>query len=296
MIAIDTKHVESVIDKMKTVIEAKLSSIKTDLQEFKDDDEQLFTAKESEYLDKLYTNFESIVMARPNNLAVYKHQMGELLAESTVKRNNMPSFSNRLVSILDYSGLRSSLYPEYFRKIGIKACVYCNAQLTVVIDKRIELKTKTKIITKAKFQVDHYWPKSLYPCFSISFFNLYPVCASCNNAKSNSIVPFSLYSDDLSELSESRFKFSLEKGCVAKYIASRKSDNLKIKFEEPKVNKGEKGFQRTFGIHGIYDTQKDLVEELILKAETYTDSYKAFLQKEFSGIFSNASLSNRLII
>ncbi|TCL67476.1 hypothetical protein EV196_10232 [Mariniflexile fucanivorans] len=31
-----------------------------------------------------------------------------------------------------------------------------------------------------KPELDHYYPKSLYPYFGVSFYNLIPSCQSCN--------------------------------------------------------------------------------------------------------------------
>jgi hypothetical protein len=50
------------------------------------------------------------------------------------------------------------------------------------------------------------------------------------------------------------------------------------------------------GISGVYETQKDIVEELILKAKVYTPSYRAALIKNFPDVFTSSSLSNRIII
>lgn len=40
-------------------------------------------------------------------------------------------------------------------------------------------------------------------------------------------------------------------------------------------------FQDTFDIEGIYETQKDLVEELIVKARVYNAAYRKGLVNSF---------------
>ena len=52
----------------------------------------------------------------------------------------------------------------------------------------------------------------------------------------------------------------------------------------------------TFDIRGIYETQIDLVEEIILKARIYNDTYKATLLKEFPKLFTKSSLSDRVLL
>jgi len=53
---------------------------------------------------------------------------------------------------------------------------------------------------------------------------------------------------------------------------------------------------QVFNIQEIYETQKDIAEELILKAEIYTDKYKENLKKQFKGLFPNEEILNRLLI
>lgn len=50
-----------------------------------------------------------------------------------------------------------------------------------------------------------------------------------------------------------------------------------------------------FDVQGIYDTQKDIVEELITKSEIYTKSYKESLINSFGEILNNTNISNRII-
>jgi hypothetical protein len=94
------------------------------------------------------------------------------------------------------------------------------------------VKENKKISYKAKFQVDHYWPQSKYPCFCISLYNLYPVCGSCNNCKNDNDLNFLLYSDQKNKI-VSPFKFQLVKGVVAQYLLSRKLNDIKFTFQEP---------------------------------------------------------------
>lgn len=64
---------------------------------------------------------------------------------------------NQIIAALGYKDLRTSFYPKYFKDIGIKACVYCNSQLTISAIKN------SKNEFSAKFDVDHYHSKDDYP-------------------------------------------------------------------------------------------------------------------------------------
>lgn len=51
-----------------------------------------------------------------------------------------------------------------------------------------------------------------------------------------------------------------------------------------------------FRIEEIYATQKDVAEEIILKATAYTDDYKKYLVDSFEGLFPDKALVNRLLV
>ena len=61
--------------------------------------------------------------------------------------------------------------------VAPRICPYCNRNFTpvVVIDNNDE----------ARPELDHFIPKSLFPMFAVSFYNLIPACHNCNHAKGN---------------------------------------------------------------------------------------------------------------
>lgn len=223
------------------------------------------------YLLALLRSFEVIVKANTTELGNQKTIFDAIINGAQMKTLPNRIFRNELLHRMDYSGLRDNYYPAYFEKIGIRACVYCNSQLALTV----ESVKNTKI---AKFQVDHFIPKSEHPCFSISFYNLYPVCGPCNNSKSGGNVTFNLYSDAYSDYKSSRFTFELDKTSLVKYRVNGVNAELKIKFDD-----AGSGFNETFAVESIYNTQKDIAEELVLKSmiynKTYTDVLRASLVK-----------------
>jgi hypothetical protein len=59
--------------------------------------------------------------------------------------------------------------------MAARICPYCNINYTSII--------KIKGEDKSRPELDHFLPKSVYPFFAVSYFNLIPVCHSCNHAK-----------------------------------------------------------------------------------------------------------------
>lgn len=295
MISIPYTTVDSLIKLLDIDIVAQKNTIKTKLEKFlKHVNYKHDKAAKKKYVEKLLTLHTYIITAKPETLKRYKDEFDKIITPEKMASSNYKSFRNRVLKELGYSNKRGEFYPKYFHKMGVKSCVYCNSQLTVATEGEKRLKTKTNIVYKAKFQVDHYIPKSSYPCFSISLYNLYPVCASCNNCKSYNTVQFSLYQNIGNPVSD--FEFILDKASVTEYLLNRKANEIKYEFKEPHASLPNKKLNDVFDIEGIYNTQKDLVEELILKAEIYTEEYKKSLIKKFPKLLTSADITNRILL
>ena len=81
--------------------------------------------------------------------------------------------------------------------LDVLVCPYCNRAYTFTVWKKYKGK---KAIIKSRPQFDHYLPKSLYPYFAISLFNLIPSCSLCNQAKGDSVEKTLYpYSDEFGE-------------------------------------------------------------------------------------------------
>jgi hypothetical protein len=294
MIPISSKIVASSIIKFQTDIDSFTKEAHTKLVSLKKREKTKLNPAEKKYLSNLISDISSIIIAPPKSLLAFQKKYSIVPKRNLKKKKGRKpkTFKDKIIDALGYNKLRSNFYPEYFQAIGIKSCVYCNAQLAVSVDSLNPKKRKT---TKAKFQVDHYIAKSEFPCLSISLFNLYPVCASCNNSKSAKKIKFSLYSN-ASIISGSSFQFVLDPFSKAKFLLNRNSKDIKVTFKQPKKSKGYDDYNKTFDIQGVYDTQKDLVEELIIKAEIYTPSYRKALEDSFPKILSNKNLTYRIII
>jgi|SRR5580658_3568365 5-methylcytosine-specific restriction endonuclease McrA len=289
MIAIPTHTVASAIRHFDTDITRFKAGLKSHLQRLYADGR--IKGNRKKYLKQLLNISDNLVTAKPATLNKYRKIFERIIPGKTMRTASHKAFRDRVLTALGYSKRRVDFYPHYFQRIGIKTCVYCNAQLAVSVEKRT---VKKKRSVKAKFQVDHYWPKSEYPCFSISLFNLYPACANCNGSKGTTRVDFALYDDRRS--ASSRFRFALDPGTIVKYLTSRKSDDITFTFSEPKPARNCKTFRETFDIQGIYDTQRDVAEELILKGEIYSPSYKLYLAGKFRHVLNSADIANRLML
>jgi hypothetical protein len=213
---------------------------------------------------------------------------------------NIVFFKDLLIWKFNYGVYRGDFYPKLFRKLGIRACVYCNSQLTLNVEKNTYNTTgKLNGIAKvAKYELDHAYSKSDYPYLSATVFNLYPSCGVCNNIKRKKEVKFKLYS---SIESPSIYKFSLKKESLVEYMTSYNSDELIITFEDPdkpfEDKEGKGSLEDTFHISSIYNAQKDIAEEIIIRSHIYNDTYRDDLHKSFSSLFpGNAFEMERIFL
>lgn len=255
-------YIQTIIDKYKHILNASPSEIKELIKEFD-------VINKSGFLDK------------------------------KINPKDKLKFNELIVKAMRYDEVRKSDVHHFVNATDIKTCVYCNSQLAVVTsfsfyDKR-EKKRKKKIM--AKFELDHYYPKSKYPFLCTSFFNLYPVCGNCNRAKHDNHIDFELYSSNPYDLEI--FNFWIDDQSILNYWLDPVKDhkNLKVRLE---CLNGDydylNNYNSMFGIQGIYDTQTDLAEELVHKAKVYSNSYKESLVDTFKDLFPDKMILNRIIV
>ena len=162
---------------------------------------------------------------------------------------------------------------KFVNTLGVKVCPYCNRNYI----------NSSK--NKTHCQFDHFINKNNYPILATSFYNLVPVCPSCNHIKAEEDFSYSPYDNTVDTFSyilkgidylndTSKIKVLLNVN-----MNDKLSSNIKIlKLEE------------------LYQIHSDIVQELIKKREIYTDDYVEQLMSRFSGIFKSKYEIERLIL
>lgn len=140
---------------------------------------------------------------------------------------------------------------------GIRTCPYCNRQYI------------TPVLTsngKMRGTLDHFLAKSRYPYFSMSLYNLIPVCYSCNSSfKCDTEFDF----DDINPYEESMDDY-------IRFIADlsiNKPIHIHIKTKKLKNQDKVKKYLDTFKIEPQYNYHVNKVEELVLKRLIYSEEY-----------------------
>lgn len=204
---------------------------------------------------------------------------------------NKGSLSNRLIDAMHYKNVRDQIVPLIYRKLELKACVYCNANYTI-----------SDCDGEGYYDLDHWKPKSYYPFLCISFFNLQPSCPSCNRRKSASDTPFFGLWDDTGSRDLDVLKFKLDERSLVNYLVFLEKENLKVgvlaadPWDVAQVAIRDNTDQRLH-IEARYAEHNDFTEEIVWKSKIYNASMiKSLRDSSFSALIPKQTDLERFIL
>jgi len=149
---------------------------------------------------------------------------------------------------------------NFVQELNLKTCPYCNRNYTFVVNKETG---------KLRPELDHFYPKSLYPFLAMSFYNLIPSCSICNHTKKDKdsfklglINPYD-YKTDNFKLTYSPSSIEFTNVENQKY----NFDNFEIEFKIKNKN------IEVFKLEELYKQHRDIVLELLIKKAYYPKSY-----------------------
>nr|WP_315394817.1 hypothetical protein [uncultured Sphingobacterium sp.] len=265
-----------------------------DNKEWYEDESNCYKSAELEIVRKLNQKFEKIlnVLSDVENLMFMSPiELNQKLLESQDleldnKKPKEKNFSKKIQKILSYKELRSGkkkLLYKFYRKLGIKACVYCNSQHTIIL----EGDKKTM-----RFQADHKINQGKFPMFSITLANLYPTCNNCNHLKNQNNINYDLYYSD--PIEKHSMKFSLSSESIVKYCEQKDTEDaselIEIKFKDYNdISEKDRNdnLNKVLHIDKIYENHKDIVANLINKKLVYNNQYLEDLSNIFKSLFEN---------
>ncbi|WP_261304011.1 hypothetical protein [Paenibacillus andongensis] len=175
-------------------------------------------------------------------------------------------------------------------ELQVNVCPYCNRQYThtFVGEEGGSMRP----------QFDHFFAKSIYPFFSISFFNLIPSCYICNSSfKSDKDFYLEEHINPYEEGFDDKVKFSVQflKGSKTKidYVSlwfTPHSEVFRLRlidsYNDKDFSKRAKGSIKTFHLEEIYEQcHSDYVSELLIKSREYNEDAIDFLMLAFRDLF-----------
>ncbi|MBU0632860.1 hypothetical protein KKA17_09450 [bacterium] len=172
---------------------------------------------------------------------------------------------------------------ELAEKLKVDVCPYCNRNYTFTVK-------SNNASTRPQF--DHFYDKATYPILALSFYNLIPSCPTCNSTMKGT-KQFSLITHvhPYEEGFEKIAHFSLHVKDSSFYY-DEKGFDTSLNTQDARVQKNIEDF----GLDKLYEKHKDIVLELIQKAEIYNESYIDELFDRYEGtLFKNREDLLRLV-
>lgn len=265
----------------------------TRLKELK---EEIISAKNSDstkyhwddyiaYIENIIDNYDEILKLKPSQFNAYNDSLFSMLTEDQMSLTifgGKKKFYEMIVFAMRYEDVRNKEYAAYMRELGIKSCIYCNAQYSIPTHGKGR---NSKDVTT--YEIDHYYPKSKYPFLCTTFFNLAPSCSSCNRRKNDDKVAFCLFTENVTE--DTCFKFKIREESVTKYLLTRNPNDLDFSLN---ASNPYHDSLTVFHLQDIYNEHKDIVEEIVWKHWIYGKTYRSILEKQFGFVFNKDKILN----
>jgi 5-methylcytosine-specific restriction endonuclease McrA len=253
-----------------------------------------------QYLKK---NDKRILSAEPKELEKIISDFKKKGYEKKIftKKGKLNKLGKEVEDIFNYKGFRKSKKAVWLvQELNIKSCSYCNSQYTLTVEHNNE--------TKLLFHLDHFFPKSIYPYLSLSYYNLIPCCASCNMSKSDK--PYSIknnihpYLDSLDKIA----KYEATNKSLALFLLDINKNENQIELQlnvrtkylgDLETENKLKNYKNEFKVETQYQQFKDVVGETYIKGLYYNSHRKKELSNFFKknkGITLTQEMIHRFIV
>ena len=210
-------------------------------------------------------NLKKLIQLKPNELASLIENVYKKFPKSHYKKESLNRIFYRIFVDYGYDNLDKL---KFIQNINLGSCPYCNRNYIFNINKKGSIKP----------EIDHLYPKSIYPYLAVSYFNLIPSCPTCNGfgAKEGKDTFYTYPISNPYELNENDFKFSISPESIDFFnVESKKYDFNSFEIELY----GNKANLEIFKLEELYKQHKDIVLELLIKKAYYPKSYIEELKK-----------------
>jgi len=197
-----------------------------------------------------------------------EHNIGSI--DEINSSGNFERFSKKFYYY--YKTLRKNFGFELQRENEIYICPYCEKNYVNLV----ETKEGSRNI---KPDLDHYYPKSLYPFLACSIENLIPACQVCNSRLKRDVDFYRIkHVYPLKDRFFERIKFNYNAGGII-YI----ENNLSF-------NENERNYLHTFRIQEVYSTHIEIKDDLKAKFDRYNQVKRKHLLKSCPSFNENEIL------
>jgi hypothetical protein len=236
------------------------------------------------FIDKKIENFDVIFGSKVLSDVLVLSQSDIM---SFLAQNGDKSSSKKLKYFFNYDKFQSSITEFFTKNFDFRTCFYCNKEFITNFDAEKSIST---------FQLDHFYDKAKYPYLALSFYNLIPSCSTCNSKKVKGEKDAYKYDNKVGAFKNEtcaapnrqtfdfhnkvKFKLYMNETCEALHVKS--SDDIDIVLRELFSDDYDK-YIEIFKLNERYKAHKDIVFDMIQKAELYPESRLKELQ-DLTGI------------
>jgi len=208
------------------------------------------------------SKLKTLLLAKPDELIkiIQKYEANQNLRKARYTKEALHKVLYRIFVEYGYEKIDKL---QFIDNINLGSCPYCNRNYIFTTSKKGSIKP----------EIDHLYPKSLYPYLACSYFNLIPSCPTCNGfgakeAKDTFYVypisnPYTIKPID--------FRFSIRPKRV-EFIDNVKEEQYNFDDFEIDIY-GNRANLDIFQLEKLYKQHKDIVLELLIKKAYYPQSY-----------------------
>lgn len=164
---------------------------------------------------------------------------------------------------------------EFVDALEVTVCPYCNRNFV------------NSTFDKTMCDLDHFYEKSDYPIFAISFYNLIPVCHYCNHAKGTKKITYSSHNGKYKTDDLLTFDFHIR---GMDYLNDKRQLGIEI-YDTKKIKKNVDVLR----LRELYQIHTDIVQECIKKAMMFEPSYLKYLASEYRYLFDSEEEICRIV-
>ncbi|HFK1721301.1 TPA: HNH endonuclease [Bacillus cereus] len=172
---------------------------------------------------------------------------------------------------------------QLIMELGLNVCPYCNRQY---------ISTYYSKNGRTRGDLDHFFPKSLYPFLSLSFYNLIPSCKVCNSSlKGDKKFEYGKYIHPYEEGFEEKLIFTYNVEEVDSFTDQNKINieldrNENVDVNEDFLKKANRN-KEVFKLIPLYNMHKDVVANMVRIRQSYNDQAIDSLIKQHPQLFEN---------
>lgn len=158
---------------------------------------------------------------------------------------------------------------KFVEELQVTVCPYCNRNFVNSTYKRTVC------------DLDHFYDKATYPIFAVSFYNLVPVCHSCNHIKASGKLSYSPHDPEKHTDDLLSFDFYI-KGLD--FLSDKEQLGIEINCNR------KNGFEKNvleLKLNDVYQIHTDLVQECIKKYIIFNPEYIEDLYEQNSPLFES---------